>query len=189
MAYNAIEAVIALWSGITADSVVLVGFGLDSIIEFLAAGVMLWRLGIEAAGANPQVIERSEHQVHRFVGMTFIALALYVTGEATWTLWTQEAPAESRVGMILAAVSLVIMPLVAWGKLRAAHEIGSPALKAEAKETIACSYLSFTLLLGLAANAYAGWSWADPVAGLLMVPWLLKEGVEGIRGDECAGGC
>jgi divalent metal cation (Fe/Co/Zn/Cd) transporter len=185
MAYNALEAVIALWSGIAADSIALVGFGLDSIIELMAAGVLLWRLGIEAAGADPCVIEASERRVLRFVGGTFIALALYVTGESAWTLWFQEAPGESLLGIALATASLIIMPLVALGKLRAAREIGSAALRAEAKETIACSYLSFTLLLGLGANAYFGWWWADPIAAILMVPWLVKEGIEGLRGETC----
>lgn len=89
-----------------------------------------------------------------------------------------------EAGIALAVASLVIMPLVSWGKLRAAREIGSRALRAEAKETLACSYLSFALLLGLVANAAAGWWWADPIAALLMVPWLLKEGIEGLRGEE-----
>jgi divalent metal cation (Fe/Co/Zn/Cd) transporter len=186
MAYNALEALIALWAGVRADSIALVGFGFDSIIELLAAGVLLWRLSVEAHGADPETIEKSERRVHLFVGITFIALAIYVTSESIWTLWAREEPAASLVGIALATVSLVIMPLVALGKLRAAREIGSAALRAEAKETIACSYLSFALLLGLTANAAAGWSWADPVVALLMVPWLLKEGIEGIRGEECS---
>jgi divalent metal cation (Fe/Co/Zn/Cd) transporter len=183
--YNIAEAVVALWSGLSADSIALIGFGLDSIIESVAAGVLLWRLGVEARGADPETIEASELRVHRVVGGTFLALALYVTGQATWTLKTQAAPGESLVGIVLAIVSLVIMPLVAWGKLRAARETGSGALRAEAKETLACSYLSFALLLGLGANALAGWWWADPVAALVMVPWLIKEGIEGLRGEEC----
>ncbi len=182
MAYNAIEAVIALWSGARAASVALVGFGLDSIIEFLAASALLWRLSAEARGATPETIETREHLVHRFVGVTFFALALYVSVEAGWTLWAQDVPGISRIGIVLAIASLVIMPLVSWGKLRAAREIGSAALRAEAKETLACSYLSLTLLIGLVANAVAGWWWADPIAALLMVPWLLKEGLEGWHG-------
>ena len=185
MVYNVIEAFIAVWSGIEAGSVALVGFGLDSVIELAAAGVLLWRLRVEARGADPETIEHTERKVQRFVGATFVMLALYVTAQAAITLWRSEAPQESLIGIVLAAASLVIMPLVSWGKLRAAREIGSSALRAEAKETLACSYLSFTLLLGLAANATAGWWWADPVAALLMVPWLVKEGLEGLRGEEC----
>ncbi len=184
MAYNIVEAFIALWSGAIADSVALFGFGLDSVIETAAATVMLWRLAIEARGAMPDELKRTEHRVHQFVGATFILLAIYVTAQAGWTLWRQEIPDESLIGIIVAAASLVIMPLVSWGKLRAAKEIGSAALRAEAKETLACSYLSFALLLGLAANAVAGWWWADPAAALLMVPWLVKEGREGLDDDE-----
>jgi divalent metal cation (Fe/Co/Zn/Cd) transporter len=117
--------------------------------------------------------------VHRFVGVTFLALALYVLGQAAWILWQHEPPRESLLGIVLAITSLTVMPLVALGKLRAAKAIGSNALRAEAQETIACSYLSFTLLLGLVANAVAGWWWADPVAALCMVLWLVKEGMEG----------
>jgi divalent metal cation (Fe/Co/Zn/Cd) transporter len=189
MAYNVVEGVVALWAGIQAGSIALVGFGLDSYIECVAAAVLLWRLAVEARGAHPETIERSEKRVHRFVGTTFVALALYVLGEAGWTLWTREASAESMVGIILAVASLVIMPPVAWGKLHAATAINSAALRSEAKETLACSYLSFTLLLGLMANALAGWWWADPVAALLMVPWLVKEGMEGLRGEHCETGC
>ncbi|NIR60122.1 MAG: cation transporter, partial [Gammaproteobacteria bacterium] len=147
--------------------------------------VLLYRLWVEYRGADHERVERVERRVHQVVGATFILLALYVSGQAAWTLWARDAPSESAIGIALAAASLVIMPLVAWGKLRAAREIGSAALRAEAKETLACSYLSFALLLGLVANAAAGWWWADPVAALLMVPWLVKEGREGLSGEEC----
>lgn len=185
MAYNVLEAVIALWSGAAAESVALVGFGLDSLIETAAAALLLWRLSVEARGADGETVERTERRVHQFVGVTFLLLALYVTSQAGWTLWKKLPPAESLVGIVLAAASLVIMPLVSWGKLRAAREIGSAALRAEAKETLACSYLSFALLLGLVANAAAGWWWADPVAAFLMLPWLLKEGREALGGGGC----
>jgi divalent metal cation (Fe/Co/Zn/Cd) transporter len=185
MAYNVAEGAIALWAGVQARSIALVGFGLDSYIECAAAAALLWRLTLEARGAHPDIVERSEQRVHRFIGATFIALALSVLAEAGWTLWTREAPGESLVGIMLAAASLVIMPLVAWGKLHAAKAINSAALRSEAKETLACSYLSLTLLFGLVANAAAGWWWADPIAALLMVPWLIKEGLEGVRGEQC----
>ena len=185
MAYNVAEGVIALWAGVRAGSIALVGFGLDSYIECAAAAALLWRLTLEARDAHPEAIEQSEQRVHRFVGATFVALALYVLGQAGWTLVTGNAPEESLVGIILAAASLVIMPLVAWGKLHAAQAMHSAALRSEAKETLTCSYLSLTLLLGLVANAAAGWWWADPLAALLMVPWLVKEGMEGLRGEQC----
>ncbi len=187
MAYNTIEAGIALWSGVTARSIALVGFGLDSIIEFTAAGILLWRLSAEIEGAHSSIVQARERLVHRFVGATFIALALYVVVEAGLTLWHNDPPGESIIGIVLAAASLVIMPIVSWGKFRAAKEIGSAALRAEAKETLACSYLSLTLLLGLVANASGGWWWADPVAALVMVPWLIKEGAEGLQGEEDSG--
>lgn len=185
MAYNVLEAVLAVASGVIAGSIALVGFGLDSVIECAAAGALLWRLRVEARGADDEVVERTEQRVQRFIGATFLVLAAYVTFEAGTGLWSRERPEASLVGILVAAASLVVMPLVAWGKIRAARAIGSASLKAEAKETLACAYLSFTLLLGLVANALAGWWWADPVAGLLMVPWLIREGVEGLRGDTC----
>lgn len=188
MAYNAVESILALWSGAEANSIALVGFGLDSIIELIAASALLWRLRLEWRGGGGERLERAEKRVQRLVGVTFLLLAAYVTGQAGWTLWASAAPEESKLGIALAGASLVIMPLISWGKLRAADHIGSPALRAEAKETLACSYLSFTLLLGLVANATLGWWWADPIAALLMVPWLVKEGREGLSAedsDEC----
>jgi len=163
-----------------------VGFGLDSLIECAAAGVLLWRLRLETQGVPAARLEGAERRVHRFVGATFLLLALWVTVQASATWRCGDAPDESLVGIALAAASLVVMPLVAWGKLRAAREIGSAALRAEARETLACSYLSFALLLGLAANVAAGWWWADPVAALAMVPWLVREGREGLAGETCA---
>jgi len=186
MAYNGLEAVVALWAGVAAKSIALVGFGLDSVIELSAASVLLWRLWAEARAAARTTIEARERLVHRFVGATFLALALYVMAQAGLSLWRKDAAEESLVGIVLAIASLVIMPAVAWGKLRVADRIGSAALRAEAKETLACSYLSLVLLVGLVANASAQWWWADPLAALLMVPWLIKEGWEGISGDgEC----
>jgi divalent metal cation (Fe/Co/Zn/Cd) transporter len=184
MAYNIAEGIIATWAGAKAESVALFGFGLDSGIECAAAAVMLWRLYVEATGADREKIEASEKRVRRFIGATFLALALYVALRAGFDLYAKEQPGTTTVGIVLAAASLAIMPTVSWAKLKAAGRIGSPALRAEAKETLACSYLSFTLLLGLAANSAFRWWWADPMAALLMVPWLIKEGLEGVRGDD-----
>ena len=172
--YNVAEAGIAL-----------IEFGSNSLIELTAAGVLIWRLRLEASGADANRVDRADLLVHRFVGLSFIALALYVLIQSSWMLWQQELPNISYIGILLATASLIIMPLVSFGKLRAATEVGSRALRAEAKETLACSYLSFTLLLGLGAYAALGWWWADPVAALLMVPWLVKEGLEGLSGEEC----
>ena len=184
LVYNVLEAGLALWSGVRAGSVVLIGFGLDSVIEVAAAGVLLWRLSLESKGASEDRIEVAEDRVRRFVGLTFFLLAFYVVGQALWIFWTADAPAESLLGITLAIASLIVMPLASWGKLRAAREIGSSALRAEAKETLACCYLSFTLLLGLTANAVLGWWWADPAAALVMVPWLIHEGREGFEGPD-----
>ncbi len=186
--YNAVEAGIALWSGIVAGSIALVGFGLDSIIELAAAAVVLWRLRVEAGGADHEAVERIERRVHRFVGGTFIALAAYVTFQSVHTLVTGEEPAESLPGILLAAASLIVMPLIALAKLRAARTLGSASLRAEAKETLACAWLSFALLLGLLVNAAFGLTWADPVAALAMVPWLVVEGGRSLRGEGCCGG-
>jgi divalent metal cation (Fe/Co/Zn/Cd) transporter len=185
LAYNVAEGVIAVWAGAEAVSIALLGFGLDSFIECAAALVVFWRLWIEAQGADPRVVERSERRVHQFVGATFFLLALYVVAQASLTLWQREPPAPTLIGIVLTAASLVVMPLLSWGKLHAARQVGSAALRSEAKETLACSFLSATVLIGLAGNALAGWWWADPVAALAMVPWLLKEGREGLRGEAC----
>lgn len=187
MAYNVVEATVGILAGVAAESIALLGFGFDSLIETAAAALLLFRLSVEAKGGSPEAVERIEHRVHRFVGVTLLLLAAYVIVQSFLTLVGAERPAESLVGIVLAMASLVIMPLVAWGKLHAADEIGSNALRAEAKETLACAYLSFALLLGLVANATLGWWWADPVAAVLMVPWLAKEGVEALREEPCSG--
>lgn len=185
MLYNIVEAVVATIAGRRAESIALLGFGLDSIIECTAASIMLLRLVVQLRGATGEALKRSELTVRRFIGGTFLALALYLVVQAGWTLWRKEPPSITGVGIVLAIASLIIMPAIALRKLHVARELGSKALRAEAKETLVCSYLSFTLLVGLGANALAGWWWADPVAALLMVPWLIKEGNEGVRGEEC----
>lgn len=173
-----------MWAGVEAESIALLGFGLDSVIECAAAAVLLWRLRIETKSDDQAGVETAERRVRAFVGFTFLALAAYVTTQSVLTLARAERPAASLVGIGLAAASLVIMPLLAYAKLRVAAHLGSGALRAEAKETLACAYLSLALLLGLGLNAAAGWWWADPTAALLMVPWLVREGIGGLRGGE-----
>ncbi|MFO7850083.1 MAG: cation transporter, partial [Spirochaetia bacterium] len=177
--------VVALWSGFKADSSALVGFGFDSVIESAAAAVLLWRVSMEAKGAQADEVERAEKRVHRFVGVTFFVLAIYVTVDSLHSLFTAAAPAESLVGIGLAVASLIIMPVISFFKLRAADRLNSPALRSEAKETLACSYLSFALLLGLTLHALSEslW-WTDPAAALLMVPWLVHEGKEAFETSE-----
>lgn len=182
--YNLIEACIAIASGIAARSIALVGFGLDSVIELSASAVMLWHLRMVIRGAGNEAIEASETRVRRFIGVTFLLLAVYILIRSGMDLLGGEEPSESVVGIILAIVSLIVMPLIAWGKLRVAARAGNAALRAEAKETLACAWLSFALLLGLGANALLGWWWADPVAALVMLPWLVNEGLENVRGED-----
>ena len=188
LVYNVVEAVVALWSGATADSIALFGFGLDSIIEFSASVVVLWRFRVETLGGSVEDVKLAEHRAHRFIGGTFLALAAYVGLNAGWTLSKSEAPEASIPGIVIAAASLLVMPVLSIAKLRVAARLGSGVLRAEAKETLACSWLSLTLLLGLVANAWRGWWWADPIAALLMIPWLVKEGLEGLGNAGC-GGC
>ncbi len=183
MVYNLLEAGIALWQGIMAGSIALVGFGMDSLIELSAATVLLWRLRLQLSGTlNEAQLAVTEDRVHKFVGWTFFLLAAYVLWQSIWTLFKQDAPEETLIGIVLAVLSLIIMPFLAWRKLQAAAVLNSGALRAEAKETLACTYLSFALLLGLVLNAWLGWWWADPAAALMMVPWLIKEGREGLEG-------
>ncbi|MFC2078400.1 cation transporter [Candidatus Bipolaricaulota bacterium] len=187
LCYNAIEALVALGSGSQAGSIALFGFGLDSVIETVAASVLLWRLWHGVRGASEERLAEMDRRVYRVVGATFVVLAAYIVFQSAWTLIGRLQPQESMMGMGLAIASVIVMPLVSIGKIRAARRLNSAALLAEAKETLACSYLSLTLLLGLLLNSALGWWWADPVAALLMVPWITKEGIEGLRED--GGGC
>jgi divalent metal cation (Fe/Co/Zn/Cd) transporter len=182
IAYNVVEAVVALAAGAVASSIALVGFGLDSGIETLAAVVVLLRLRDEAAG-HPDAHTTIERRAERIVGGTLLALAAYVAVEAIRSLVTRSAPDASPVGIALTAVSLVLMPFLAWAKYRTGKALGSRALIADSKETLICSYLSFTLLVGLSLNAWQGWWWADPAAALAMVPYIAYEGWEAWRGE------
>jgi len=176
--YNLIEAVVAAAAGVAAGSIALLGFGLDSLIELAAAVMVLVRLTAERRGRSGERLERTEARVRRFVGATFFLLGTYVVLRAAGDIWSRHEPSESVTGIVLAAVSTMVMPLIARAKLSAARALGSRALRAEALETLACAWLSLALLLGLLANAIFGWWWADPVAALAMVPWLFREGRE-----------
>ena len=176
--WNGLEGVIAITAGVLAGSIALVGFGLDSSIEVASGTVLIWRL---RKHEDEEEEEKAEKRAILVVGVTFLALALYVTYESTKKLILQEQPAESLIGILLAIVSLIVMPVLAWQKKKVAAEIHSRALAADALETLACSYLSFTLLLGLGLNASLGWWWADPLAALAMVFFLVREGWEAIE--------
>jgi len=177
IAYNILEAVVSIGAGVAAGSIALVGFGLDSVIEVISAATLVWRLKGHRH-ADEEHESKIEKRALRVVGVTFFALGLYVLVESLKTLWFHEAPSESVVGIIVAILSLLIMPTLGFMKKKIGTQIGSAALKADAMETIICSILSAILLVGLGLNALFGWWWADPVAGLVMVGFILKEGWE-----------
>lgn len=170
----------AVSAGLIAGSVALVGFGLDSFIEVTAAAILLWRIGLP--DHDDRAIAR-ERTARRVVGTTFIALAMYIIAQTAYVLSTGSEPEASAVGLVLATVSLSAMPVLGLLKRRNARRLGSRALIAESTETLICSYLSLTLFIGLGANARFGWWWGDVAAALAMVPWIVKEGIEGLRGD------
>jgi divalent metal cation (Fe/Co/Zn/Cd) transporter len=180
VAWNVLEGGAAVALGITAGSVALVGFGLDSVIEIAAAGVLLWRLGIPDIGGRAGPAERTARRV---VGATFIALAVYVVAQSSYAIAPGHEPATSVVGLGLSVVSVVANPALGVAKRRNARRLNSAALVNESTETLICAYLAVTLLFGLAANAAFGWWWADVAAALAMVPWIAREGVEGLRGE------
>ena len=186
VAWNLLEALVALVSGTAAGSIALVGFGLDSLIEVSSGGILLWRLHSDH---DEQRRESAERRALQLVGISFLALATYVAGDSVATLVNREAPERSLVGIVLAIASLITMPLLARGKRKVALAIESPALQADSRQTDICAYLSAILLLGLLLNAAFGWWWADPAAGLIMVPLIVYEGVQALRGKTCSDGC
>jgi divalent metal cation (Fe/Co/Zn/Cd) transporter len=187
LAYNSLEGIVSITIGALAGSISLVGFGVDSVIEVCSSIAALWRL---RADADPAHRERVEAITVRAIGISFLALALYIAGDAGLALYRREAPERTIAGIVVAAASIVIMPLLARSKRRVAVALRSRALTADAMQTSLCTYLSIIVLVGLALNALAGWWWADPVAALCMTPIIAKEGVEGIRGEHaCDDGC
>ena len=186
ISYNTLEAIASIFFGVSAGSVALVGFGLDSVIEVASAGILIWRL---ACHSNAEDEEKREKKALFFVGVTFFLLAAYVGYESILKLWHGDKPHGSLPGVIIAVLSVLIMPSLGFAKQKIAKQIGSKALEADAMETIICAYLSVILLIGLGLNALFGWWWADPVAGLAMVYFLVKEGREAITGDSCGKQC
>ena len=182
IAYNSLEGLIAIVAGLIAGSIALVGFGFDSVIEVTSGAALLWRLH---ADIDEERRERVELLTLRTVGVCFLALAVYVTYDAISSLTSHELPERSIPGIVLALASLIVMPLLARGKRRIAQGLGSKAMRADAKQTEFCTYLSAILLGGLLLNALWGWWWADPLAALLMAPIITKEGIEALRGDTC----
>jgi divalent metal cation (Fe/Co/Zn/Cd) transporter len=183
IAYNSLEAIVSVIAGLLAGSVALVGFGVDSVIEVTASAAAQWRL---RADVDPRRREHVERITVHLIGWSFLALAAYVVYDSAMTLWLQERPAPSVAGIVILTLSVVVMPLLARAKRQVARRLSSRALEADAAQTSLCAYLSIIALAGVVMNAAFGWWWADPLAALAMVPIIVKEGVEGIRGrDSC----
>jgi len=186
VAWNIVEGVIAVAAGLVASSVALIGFGVDSFVETASAAVVGWRLRAESLGhANEERAELLERRAGRIAGALLLALAAYIVVDAGRRLLGFGAEArESIVGIALTAVSLAVMPILGWAKLRTAADLKSGALRADAYETIACAWLSLATLTGLVLNLALGWWWADPLAALAIVPLVVREGMEGLRGED-----
>ena len=177
--WNMVEAAVAIVAGWFAGSIALVCFGVDSLIESLSGSVLLWRL------FSATQDERREKIALKLVGISFLVLAAYVAFDAFKSLFAHEPPQTSLVGIGLSIASLIVMPLLGRAKRLSAANLESRAMKADSHQTDLCAYLSAILLGGLALNALFGWWWADPVAALIMVPIIAREGCEGLRGEAC----
>ena len=183
--WNIAEGVIAVGAGIVAGSIALIGFGVDSFVETISGAVLIWRLTAEISGRHDEeAIERIEERAERLVGVAFLLLAAYVAFEAVRTLINQEAPDASPVGIVLTAVSIVVMLWLARAKRRVGVALGSRAMIADAQQTYACWYLSVVALTGLALNAVFGLWWADPLAALGITVLLVREGIEALQGED-----
>jgi len=183
IAWNAIEGLLAVIFGAIAGSISLVGFGLDSFLELMSGSVLLWRMSADADVARREVNER---RALRIVGICFLLLAVYIGFESSADLMGKRAPEHSLPGIILACVSLAVMPILSGAKRRVGHELNSRAMQADAKQTAFCAYLSAILVMGLVLNILFNLWWADPAAALLMVPLIAREGIEALRGHQCA---
>jgi len=187
-----IEASVALSVGFATRSVSLQGFGLDSIVELIAGGILLWRLLIEQRGGSTERIEVAERRASWVTAISLFALAVYIVGDSAFAFVTQTQPEASWWGVGLALAAAIIMPLLWQGKLRVAKRIGSAALKADAACSVTCAYMSLTLLVGLLLNRLFGWWWADPLAALALVYFLVQEGREALHeartGETCSCG-
>ena len=187
-----IEASVAIGVGFATRSVSLQGFGIDSGIELLTGSVLLWRLTLEQRGASLQAVEQAERRATWVVAFSLFALALYVVGDSALSLLTKSHAESSAWGIGLAIAAAIVMPLLWQGKLRVARQIGSAALKADAICSVTCAYMSFALLVGLLLNALFGWWWADPLAALALVYFIVQEGREALHeartGETCTCG-
>ena len=184
LGWHGIEAAVAITAGIVAGSIALVGFGADSLIESVAGVVLLWRFA-----ASRSASESAERRAQQLIGASFYVLATYIAVEAVRTFAVGHHPDVSYVGIGLAAVTLVTMPPLAIAKARVGDRIGSSATKSEGRQNMVCAYLSAALLVGLGANAVAGWWWADPVTALVIAAVAVREGREAWHGDACCAAC
>ncbi|HVE76152.1 MAG TPA: cation transporter [Actinomycetota bacterium] len=182
VAYNALEAVVAIVFGMAAGSLALIGFGLDSVVEASSASVLVWRLRTERTGSR--TAEDVEKRAVRLVAVAFFVLATYILAKSGYDLVTRSRPEESIPGIVIAVVSILVMPLLAWRKRVAARALDSRALQADSSQTTLCTYLSVVLLAGLGANALWGWWWADPVSALLIGALAVREGRELWRTED-----
>ncbi len=182
IAWNTLEGLIAVAAGVVAGSISLVGFGIDSFIEVTSGATLLWRMSVDADVGSR---ERNERVSLRIVGVCFLVLAVYVTYEALSDLGRKTAPQHSVPGIVLACVSLIVMPILSRAKKKVGNALNSAAMNADAQQTDFCVYLSAILLAGLALNAGFGWWRADPVAALVMVPIIAKEGFDGVKARGC----
>jgi divalent metal cation (Fe/Co/Zn/Cd) transporter len=182
IAWNSLEGLVAIVSGAVAGSISLTAFGIDSFIEVTSGCTLLWRMSVDA---DEQSRERNERFSLRIVGICFLALAMCVGYGSSSDLLRKKHPEQSIPGIVLACVSLVVMPLLSRAKKKVGHSLSSAAMRADAKQTDFCVYLSVILLAGLLLNAGLGWWWADPLAGLIMVPIIAKEGIDGMRTRTC----
>ena len=180
--WNALEGLVAVVAGAVAGSISLVGFGIDSFIEVTSGSVLLWRMSVDA---EVHQRERNERLALKVVGVCFLALAAYIAYESVRDLWFGRPPEHSIPGIVLACVSLVVMPLLSRAKRKVGRALGSAAMHADAKQTEFCTYLSAILLVGLLLNTFFGLWWTDPMAALVMVPIIAKEGIEGLQGKAC----
>lgn len=181
VSYNVIEAAVAIIAGLAAGSIALVGFGLDSVVEVSSGLIILWQF-------RHPLPESREQRALRLMALAFFALAAYVSVESVRALVSGHEPDASPVGIGLAVASLVIMPLLSWAQRRTGRALGSRAVVADSTQTLLCTYLSAVLLGGLVLNATLGWSWADPIAGLVIAAVAVREGLEAWRGEGCACG-
>ena len=175
--YNLLEAFVSILFGSLANSIALIGFGLDSIVESLSGTVLLWRL-LKHGRISPEQEEKIERRAQRFVALTFFILGAYVLYESIGKLFRQEIPEPSLPGIIIAIISIIVMPILMIQKYRTGQRIQSKALIADSKETLACAFLSVALLLGLGTNYLFGFWQADPIVGIIIVIFLIREGIE-----------